>query len=206
VLACATNYYDETEPRWPLRLLGDVCGHCATWVWISTDCIMSTNSFYLLCFFLSKRAYPIFPNHISRSQCNSLCHVTQGDKGVSLLRRQGWKGVARRAGLISLPPHSRSPSLSLSLSLSRTHSLFLSCSLSHTRVRSLPRLSFSLPCRCCVALSRCSPALPSSFSLSWPCVHMRVCLVCCGVLCCGVLRACVCVCVRALDPPPGLLA
>jgi hypothetical protein len=68
--------YDEMEPRWPLRLLVDVCGHCATWVWISTDCIMSTNSFYPLYFFLSKRAYPIFPNHISRSQCNSLCHVT----------------------------------------------------------------------------------------------------------------------------------
>ena len=34
--------YDETEPRWPLRSLGDVCGHCATWVWISTDCIVRT--------------------------------------------------------------------------------------------------------------------------------------------------------------------
>ena len=44
-----------TNPRWPLRSLGDVCGHCAAWVWISTD----------LC-----------PDHISRSQCNSLCHVT----------------------------------------------------------------------------------------------------------------------------------
>ncbi len=31
---------------------------------------------FTLCFFLSTRAYPIFPNHISGSQCNSLCHVT----------------------------------------------------------------------------------------------------------------------------------
>ena len=28
---------DDTEPRWPLRSLGDVCGHCAAWVWISSN-------------------------------------------------------------------------------------------------------------------------------------------------------------------------
>ena len=66
---------DITKPRCPLRSLGDVCGHCAAWVWISTNCIMRTNSFYPLCFFLSTRAYPISPDHISRSQCNSLCTI-----------------------------------------------------------------------------------------------------------------------------------
>ena len=96
---------------------------------------------------------------------------------------------------------------SRSLRLSRTLSLFLSCflslllALSHTRALSLA-LTFSLPCRCCVALSRCSPVLPSSFSLSWPWVYLRVCLVCCGVLRCllrgvytRVVCCVVCICV-----------
>jgi len=107
------------------------------------------------------------------------------------------------------------PSLTLALALSRSRSLsraralFLSCSLSlllaltHTRALSLA-LTFSLPCRCCVALSRCSPVLPSSFSLSWPWVYMRVCLVCCGVLRCLLRGVHTCVCVRAHARPPPL--
>ncbi len=40
-----------------------------------TGCITRTNSSYPLPFFLSTRAYPISPDHISRSQCDGLCHV-----------------------------------------------------------------------------------------------------------------------------------
>jgi hypothetical protein len=39
-----------------------------------TNCIMETNSFYPL-FFWHERA--LSPDHISRSQCHGLCHVTQ---------------------------------------------------------------------------------------------------------------------------------
>ncbi len=53
----ATNY-DETKPQWPLRSPGDVCGHCASWVWISTDCIMRTNSFYPLFLFFQHERTP----------------------------------------------------------------------------------------------------------------------------------------------------
>jgi len=66
----------DTEPRWPLSSLGDVWGRHSAWFYFSSDCILRTNSFYRLCFFLSTRVKPISPDHISRSQCNSLCHVT----------------------------------------------------------------------------------------------------------------------------------
>jgi len=75
---------DETEPQWTLCSLANVCGHCHAWVWISTDCILRKKSFYPLCFFLSTHSKPISPDHISRSQCNSLCHVTPGVLSLTL--------------------------------------------------------------------------------------------------------------------------
>ena len=103
----ATNY-DETKPQWPLRSPGDVCGHCASWVWISTDCIMRTNSFYPLFLFFQRERTP-YPQiiHISRSQCNSLSRYRNVRKGA----RKNKEGKTKRKwhSNTSWPPTAPSP-------------------------------------------------------------------------------------------------
>jgi hypothetical protein len=67
---------DETEPQCPLRAPNIVVDTLAAWFSFLTGCITRTNWSYPPSFFLSTRAYSISPDHISRSQCDGLCHVT----------------------------------------------------------------------------------------------------------------------------------
>jgi hypothetical protein len=66
-------------------------------------CITRTNWSYPLSFFLSTRAYLISPDHISRSQCDGLCHVTSGRGESSLDTKQVVRAKNKLSGTPAVP-------------------------------------------------------------------------------------------------------
>jgi hypothetical protein len=73
------------------------------WFSFLTVCITRTNWSYPLSFFLSTRAYSISPDHISRSQCDCLCHVTTTDPVAKpLMSHTGHKTHAQRRPYVDL--------------------------------------------------------------------------------------------------------
>ena len=79
------------------------CGGHSRCIVFFLDWLYYENKLVLSSFFLSTRAYSISPDHISRSQCDCLCHVTTTDPVAKpLMSHTGHKTHAQRRPYVDL--------------------------------------------------------------------------------------------------------
>jgi hypothetical protein len=167
-------YYENRAPN-------DVGDTLAAWFSFLTGCITRTNWSYPLSFFLSPRAYLISPDHISRSQCDGLCQVTQPSGAPSSPPRAViGTGAVFQAFYSHAPSHRQVPGSGFLIVYfcDCTPASFPYASVSFTHSHTLSLDSYCKPTTCkssspaglstlvCVYVVDCASASPNAYSSS----------------------------------------